>query len=208
MLTDVSESQIGTTLPEFPVSKSLETAAVESAKKAVDKAVSTLTRDDIVDVLNKGGALDSSSPSNINPLLGVIKKLTTDSASGTLTEEELIFECTSISGLVHRGLVREGFPARIVNMRTHTFIGTNVKGTNLIIDPTIGQFIKGYSHIFVGTRRDLVGLVSQAYTDDKLNISFEEQLDPLTRKIIPIDQMLSKVWGIKNTRDIATPVQS
>lgn len=41
----------------------------------------------------------------------------------------------------------------------HVYLTTQVGRTEIVIDPTIGQFIEGYNHVFVGTRKQLKDLV-------------------------------------------------
>lgn len=55
--------------------------------------------------------------------------------------------------------------------------GVSVEDLDILVDPTIGQFIRGHFHIFVGTREDLRVLVKEAIQSGKIiNTRFPEHI--------------------------------
>ncbi|HEX7041957.1 MAG TPA: hypothetical protein VF189_01795 [Patescibacteria group bacterium] len=71
--------------------------------------------------------------------------------------------CVDITGLLQPELEKKGLSSGIVysgliigpNMYYHVYLSTRFGGEEIIIDPTIGQFLLGYNHVFVGTREQL-----------------------------------------------------
>ena len=71
-----------------------------------------------------------------------------------VTSSSMINKCWDFSEELADNLWREGFPADLAISRkklAHTYVLTSYKGYEIVIDPTIAQYIQGYNHVFVGT---------------------------------------------------------
>ena len=72
--------------------------------------------------------------------------------------------CRTFSHAVWESLVAKGYDARIVHSsdpdnNTHQYILVRESDEEVIVDPSIGQFIESYNRPFIGTRDELKKLV-------------------------------------------------
>lgn len=79
-------------------------------------------------------------------------------------------KCDFFSQELYERLKREGVNSNIIAAKEHSFLTTNGEDGEIIIDSAIGQFLKGYNHVFVGTRDELEKLVSKYADDGKLSV--------------------------------------
>ena len=74
----------------------------------------------------------------------------------------------------------------------HAYLTTELRdGSELIIDPTIGQFIKGFNHVFIGTRKELQDLVVNQTGEGK-----KYQIINTRSRNSPEEAFL-RIWGDK-----------
>lgn len=98
-----------------------------------------------------------------------------EQVDNAITSDFLDGMCKPFSEELTRCLLKKGQPAEVVTSLwhpgAHYYLLTRVNGYEIIIDPTIGQFVQGHNHVFVGTRnalRDLV--VNQTQTETPYTI--------------------------------------
>lgn len=77
----------------------------------------------------------------------------------------------------------------------HTYLMTTYKGYDIIIEPTIAQFIEGHNHVFVGTKDQLRHIIFNEVGEDK-------QFTRLRTKELRdhTDLAFNLVWGEKANR--------
>jgi len=74
--------------------------------------------------------------------------------------------CLYFSDEIAIPLRRSGYEAGVSQSATyeaepfnHVYVTVRIDGVEVLVDPTIGQFLYGYNHVFVGTREALRDLV-------------------------------------------------
>lgn len=116
-----------------------------------------------------------------------------------INQESLSIKCEPFSVELQRCLKKVKLDSTIVGNVEHLSLRTQGKEGEIIIDPSIGQFLAGYNHVFVGTRDELRKIVLEYAENKKLsilykkneltrttvieqdpNVFFEEQWPPLT----------------------------
>jgi len=86
-----------------------------------------------------------------------------------ISQRTLSRNCIIFSQELKRGLRKVGVDSIMLGNALHKYLQTVVGNENIIIDPTIGQFLEGYNHIFVGTREQLKQLVLEYAQKGKLS---------------------------------------
>lgn len=131
---------------------------------------------------------------NLLPILkNEVKKAATELRLTDLTKEPVKGQCgyasNDISDILwfKSGIKTKLTTSRNFNTYYHGYLTIPISGQEIIIDPTIGQFVQGYNEIFIGTRQELKALV----------------LDPETKLInlqSPIDAVgaFRRIWGETN----------
>jgi len=114
--------------------------------------------------------------------------LSTDLSVVTVTSETLKGQCGTICGELRDRLKAVGVVVSMCisgdrNSNWHRYLGTTHNGVEVIIDPSIGQLIKGHNQVFVGTRDQLKKLVLNPKTAI-IN----------TRTSVP-HEVFSRTWG-------------
>ncbi len=102
-----------------------------------------------------------------NKLRHFAGKLSTDPAKvhGDINEGSLSFRCGEFSGELRDCLSRLGFSTNVYgstyyeDKSYHAYLKPTNAPFDVIIDPTIGQYLIGFNHVFVGTRQQLRNLV-------------------------------------------------
>lgn len=105
--------------------------------------------------------------------------------------------CGTLSRELKNKLTEQGISADIyfgdnVDPLDHVYLIANKDNEEVIIDPTIGQFIDGYNHVFVGSRDDLRDLVLNQTGEDKKYMIVE-----LFEKYSP-QEVFELIWGSKS----------
>ncbi len=82
----------------------------------------------------------------------------------TVTSEALMGKCGILAGELQRALSDTGLPTEMCisedrQTTWHRSLRTVVDGVEVIIDPSIGQYVAGHNHVFVGTRAQLKQLI-------------------------------------------------
>ncbi len=96
-----------------------------------------------------------------------------DQVDSQVDENFLYGMCGTFSEALHEALIDEGIMAdkklsEAKDLSAHTYLSiTTDTGTEIIVDITIGQFIKGHNHAFVGTREQLKDLVENQTGEGK-----------------------------------------
>lgn len=78
-----------------------------------------------------------------------------DAVDTTVTGDELRGKCDLLSEELRIALRKIDFTVELKHARRHSYLTVFHKGHEIIIDPTIGQFIEGHNHVFVGTIHQL-----------------------------------------------------
>lgn len=113
-----------------------------------------------------------------------------DNVSSDLDEEDFYGACRTFCVAFVEALTEVGLKARVVRSagpanNGHTFI--ELANEDLIIDPTIGQYLKSHKHIFVGTREQLRNLVVTETGEGKqYSLIHVDQQEPL--------EFFNKTW--------------
>lgn len=112
-------------------------------------------------------------------------------------ENDFLSKCDDFSKIVRVALSLSGVRAEIAQTYVHTFLKVDSSGADVYVDPTMGQFIGGHSHIFVGTEANLTDLVHQAYADNRLvNLSTYFRRDMVSdHKPAPV-VMINRLWRV------------
>lgn len=102
--------------------------------------------------------------------------------------------CRTFSSAVQEFLVEKGYDARIVHSddpenNSHQYIILQTDDMELIIDPTIGQFIKRYGRPFIGSRGELKRLILDPSTEI---INTKSRHEPL--------RAFQRIWGEGSSR--------
>jgi hypothetical protein len=105
------------------------------------------------------GVLQSAS---LTTLVGL--STNPDLVDQTITPETLRGKCGTICEDLQDRLKTAGVLVDMCisgdrNTSWHRYLGTRHDGVEVIIDPSIGQFIKGHRQVFIGTRDQLKQLV-------------------------------------------------
>lgn len=95
--------------------------------------------------------------------------LSTNSALSTITPDMLKGKCGTISGELRDALSPVGIDTDIciseARLSTwHRSLKTTLQGVEIIIDGSIGQYVAGHTHVFVGTRAELKQLITNPHT--------------------------------------------
>jgi len=80
------------------------------------------------------------------------------------------------------------------DLAEHEYLTTPTLSGEVLIDPTIGQYIAGHNHIFVGTRKQLKKVVEKQTGKGK-----KYSLSPLARDRTPSELFLD-IWGNRSSR--------
>lgn len=88
------------------------------------------------------------------------------------SDNEFYGNCGTFTSELSKALQEEGlelptYTSSREDSNWHGYLIANDDGVEVIIDPTIGQFIQGHNHTFVGTRRELRELVLNKTGDGK-----------------------------------------
>ncbi|MDE2025926.1 MAG: hypothetical protein KGJ07_05510 [Patescibacteria group bacterium] len=102
------------------------------------------------------------------PFRGKLSTNPTQVAS-TITSETLKGKCGIISGELQTALATAGIPTDMCISEDrattwHRSLRTVINGVEIILDASIGQYVEGYTHVFVGTRTELKQLILNPHT--------------------------------------------
>jgi hypothetical protein len=159
-----------------------ETLALSEVSKAIEKAIQL--------VISETGSMISGKR--------LLRHLSTSPEKTELDFPELFGMCTTISSALAEILRKDlHFDAHMSQnpyaLTSHRYIVVEQNGQELIVDPTLGQFILGHNHIFVGTRAELRKLVTQAAHGEHPLYTVN---DFLTRvKNFTPEMIFDAVWG-------------
>lgn len=130
------------------VSREAEKKAIATVRRRVELALQRFGTNDVA--LSSWIGKLSTNPQLVSP---------------DVTYETLYDKCVDFSRELRRCLKQVGQPTQIstsafdLYTEPHLYLTTTESGIEIIIDPTIGQFVQGYSHVFVGTRAELRDIV-------------------------------------------------
>jgi len=97
-------------------------------------------------------------------------------------------------GLKDAGITTEQLISDDEDNNAHVYLATKETDQPIIIDPSIGQFIEGHNHIFVGTRQQLKDLVvNQTGEFGKYKITH-------TRSRNNPEEAYRRIWGINGRK--------
>ena len=142
------------------------------------------------------GALQVAFSNNGSPHAGTFAgKLSTDpgSVSREITPQILMGKCGIISSELQDRL--EETRRMPVNMKVsdhpkatsgHKYLTTEINGVEVIIDASIGQYIRGHTHVFVGTRSQLKKLIL-ASRGNIINTQADLMQNP--------EEFFTRTWG-------------
>lgn len=108
--------------------------------------------------------------------------------------------CDALSQIVSAALTRENVQHTWSPHVSHAYLIVPQKHDNVIVDPSLGQLVKGYNRIFVGTPEELKELITKSYENGNLiNLDFYSSEDMGTlSKNYTLEEVLTKFWGIKS----------
>ncbi len=114
-----------------------------------------------------------------------------------LRSDDLYGQCGSFAEELQGGLVKEHLLADAVfsanrDSNGHVYLTTNVKDVEILIDPTIIQFLEGHKHVFVGTRNQLHKLVTEQTGEGK-----PYQIVHTKSRNNP-EEAFQRIWGSKS----------
>jgi len=103
--------------------------------------------------------------------------------------------CISSSNYLRKNLRKLGVGAELVSSATtypeHYYLQLYQDMTEVLIDPTIGQYLDGHNHVFVGTRRQLKDLVVNPTRDLKGQYNLINTVGISTTRVGFFEQL----WG-------------
>ncbi len=133
---------ISISMPENPPAYS-EELAVGEVREIVEEALTS-----------RFGVVRQGNKDYINgSLRNWIGKLSVypDKIDPNITREMFHGECDLLSEELAIALLKIDFTVDSMQAPWHSYLAVSYKGHEIIIDPTIGQFIEGHNHVFVGT---------------------------------------------------------
>ena len=143
-------------------------------------------------VLDKPPLYSYSDFSNI-----VWRKLSTrkgDKRLKGLSSEDLYSLCGTLCEMLQKPLLDNGIQneqclSRNQDSNAHIYLVARVGKFEVLIDPSIGQFLENYNHVFIGTREQLRDLVLNQTGDRKPYklINSKSKKNPL--------EMFERTWG-------------
>lgn len=128
-------------------------------------------------------------------------KLSTDPANPLiqdLNSADLYGQCPPFTCELQKNLIEEeSLPADAVfsankGNSSHIYLVANVEDVEILIDPTILQFIQGHKHVFVGTRDQLHRLVTNETGEGKPYRIVNTKLHNNPEKAF------QRIWGSKS----------
>ncbi|HSW97714.1 MAG TPA: hypothetical protein VLF89_07865 [Candidatus Saccharimonadales bacterium] len=173
-----------------------EQQAVAEAASLVEQALRTVPPDNI-----HIRYYDSiATPHNISTYLPKLSTQPTDlQARQGMESNDFLGKCSDFTDIVSSALSHMSIPHTILNSKSglHSSISLRQRNINIHVDPSLGQIIKDYNTIFVGTQAQLITLVEKAVQEKKvINMDFwaidgEISLDPKA------DEILENFWDVK-----------
>lgn len=166
--------------------------AVANVKKVVEDVLKNSFGKNTVTAARRVQGRLSTEPKQVSP---------------TITEESFYSMCGTFSPelqkhLKERGLDTEQIESAREDRSSHIYLTTLIDGIEVIIDPTIGQYLKGHNHVFVGTREQLRGLVinkTRKPTEMNIQIIKDKPYQIInTRSHNDPHEAFDRIWGEKS----------
>ena len=131
-----------------------------------------------------------------------------DSVHPNINKRSLLWECVDFSFELQASFSRIGVASEVQGSSSnqvdamHVYVTPRDNPHDIIIDPTIGQIIQGYNHVFVGTRPQLRNLLYAQMNDDAqygLTGYYDDNFEVMYRNL----------WGYSSTRaeEYANPIR-
>ncbi|OGH11002.1 MAG: hypothetical protein A2857_00510 [Candidatus Levybacteria bacterium RIFCSPHIGHO2_01_FULL_36_15] len=143
-------------LREGPLEQSFPPEAIQEATVLKVKNV-------VEDIL--GTSFDQNAPPEAARFQG---RLSTDpgKVDKKLSWRDFYCLCDTLSGVLKPKLEEKGLGAEIINVPDkkseiilHSYVVVQESDIEVLVDPSIGQFIRNHTHVFVGTREQLRQLI-------------------------------------------------
>lgn len=132
---------------------SAKEAAVTQVRCAVESILRMPTLWNKQTFLKANEGMLSTNPDSVHPEVGF----------GTFN-----WNCGAASNEINKFLHLRGLNSTVCHAATeskapydHVYIVVDTKAGEVIVEPTLGQFVLGHNHIFVGTREDLRDVVTR-----------------------------------------------
>ena len=160
---------------------------IEQAKKILD---------DLLDEILEN--TDEFYVKGLKDLVGLKISTNPEEVSKAIDSEFFYGKCGRLCGILTDKLQEENIPYTTMGSEDndnngHRYFRLDQFSEPIFVDPSIGQFIEGHNHVFVGTRRDLNSLILEQTGNGKPYriINTRSKNNP--------EEALSRTWGNKGS---------
>lgn len=114
---------------------------------------------------------------------------------------DFIHMCSDLVFTLSRVLNYAGISHAKNNSPLHTSLTIKRDGVDVYVDPSIGQYVRGFNKIFVGTKQDLIALVTNSHQRGNLiNLEYYVNEGELSPNSTP-EKIIEMCWGQPRNKD-------
>lgn len=128
-----------------------------------------------------------------------------DKVGSSVSQGSLRYRCSIMSRELQRCLALLGIRTEThgstsnTNWVAHTFLGLTETAHDIIIDPSIGQFVTGYNHVFVGTRSQLRSVVLSTHPEPFFELNWGSRSLPISQLRLSSPGLYYATWSSEPT---------